>query len=271
MKPEYISLADAVGLTEKSESYLTRFAVDRRIDLFVLVVNRWGIELKVVNENNDLAFPVTGEPVLLDGEFRLHEKTVKSFWAYPDDAYFGVPGHQTFESHEGKLFMLADTDAFWRSAIPVKLTSQNLCFRADDLAALITDQKASTDTTPTAKEWQAAPKPNDNTTSIQTEQDAPDTGTDCLDAHFDPVGIPQLEAMFPSGGNWRKWADRPRSGLVVAARERRGYYNPYRAARWWLDTKHPPDMKWEKCLRTLANNLPDRSLHLKGLLTGDFD
>ncbi len=151
MKPEYISLADAVGLTEKAECYLVRFAVDRRVNLFVLVVNRWGIELKVINENNDLAFPVTRELVLLDGEYRLHEKTVKSFLADPDNAYFGVPGHQTIESQGGKLFMLADTDAYWTSANPVKLTSQNLCFKTDDLTALIAIQKARTDTPPAAE------------------------------------------------------------------------------------------------------------------------
>jgi hypothetical protein len=162
MKPEYISLCDAVGLAEKSESSLVRLAAEGRIDLFVLLVNRWGIELKSIGMDDDgdeFAYPVTWKPTLLDGEYRLLKKTVQSFLADPNDSYLGVPEHQTFESQDSNLFMFADSDAFLRSANPVKLTPRNLCFRFDDLTALIVDQKASTDTPPTAKEWQATQTP----------------------------------------------------------------------------------------------------------------
>ncbi len=105
-------------------------------------------------------------------------------------------------------------------------------------------------------------------TGEQGEQSADDDSD--LAAHFDPVKIAQLEAMFPAGGKWAKYAARDRSGLGKAARQGRGLYNPYHAARWWLTTG-PENVTWEQCLRKLANNLDDRSRHLKGLLTGDFD
>lgn len=92
-----------------------------------------------------------------------------------------------------------------------------------------------------------------------------------LAALFDPVAKEQLEAMFPDG-RWDEHAERAaRNGLAAAARERRAMFNPFRAARWWLETKAPVGWDWARCLRRLANNLPARSRDSRHLLTGDFD
>jgi len=92
-----------------------------------------------------------------------------------------------------------------------------------------------------------------------------------LAALFDPVRVPTLEALFPDGGKWAKYAERaPRNGLIEA-REGRGTFNPYRAARWWLERQAPAGWKWERCARVLANNLPHRSRDCGHLLTGNFD
>lgn len=89
---------------------------------------------------------------------------------------------------------------------------------------------------------------------------------------FDPVGKAQLEAMFPDGGRWSVHTERQaRKGLKAAAWVKRGKFNPFLAARWWMDTQSPDGWTWERCLRKLANNLPSRSRDLKHLLTDNFD
>ena len=85
---------------------------------------------------------------------------------------------------------------------------------------------------------------------------------------FEPVRVAQLEAMFPSNGNWTRWAERAAcNGLRDAAKDGRAMFNPYRAAVWWLATG-PKGWKWERCLRVLANNLPARAIDSKHLLIG---
>lgn len=111
------------------------------------------------------------------------------------------------------------------------------------------------------------------TPAAPTEQAAgrPDYDEE-LAALFDPVGIATLEAMFPDGGKWASYAERAsRKGLKDAARVGRGKFNPYRAARWWMETQAPHSWKWERCARVLANNLPPRSRDCGHLLTGDLD
>lgn len=91
-----------------------------------------------------------------------------------------------------------------------------------------------------------------------------------LAALFDPVKVATLKAMFPDE-KWGRYADKaPRNGLKVA-RVGHGIFNPYLAARWWLHKQAPDGWRWERCVRTLANNLPARSRDSKHLLTGDFD
>lgn len=93
-----------------------------------------------------------------------------------------------------------------------------------------------------------------------------------LSALFDAVKVAQLEAMFTDSGRWVKYAERAeRNGLKKAAKDGRAKFNPYRAASWWLSTVGPDGWTWDKCLRKLANNLPDRSLDSKCLLTGEYE
>lgn len=93
-----------------------------------------------------------------------------------------------------------------------------------------------------------------------------------LAALFDPVKTAQLESMFPSNGNWKKWAERAdRNGLKDAAKDGRAMFNPYRAAIWWLAAQGPKDWKSERCFRVLANNLPKRSIDSKHRLTGEYE
>lgn len=91
-------------------------------------------------------------------------------------------------------------------------------------------------------------------------------------ALFDPTGVPALEVMFPDGGKWKDYAERAATnGLKAAAKVGRGKFNPYLAARWWLDRKAPNTWDLGKCLRKLANNLPPRSCDSKHMLIGDYD
>lgn len=98
-----------------------------------------------------------------------------------------------------------------------------------------------------------------------TDQDNPEAR---LAALFDGVGAAQLETMFPAEGQWRKWAGRAHVNGLKEARVGRGKFNPYRAALWWLDTKHPMQWSWEQCARRLAKNLPSRSRGSESMLTG---
>lgn len=88
---------------------------------------------------------------------------------------------------------------------------------------------------------------------------------------FDPVRVEQLEAMFPDSGKWAGHAERAKRNGLQVAKVKPAQFNPYRAARWWLDSKGPTGWKWERCLRVLAKNLPTRSRDSKHLLTGDYD
>lgn len=91
---------------------------------------------------------------------------------------------------------------------------------------------------------------------------------------FDPVSPAQLDVMFPSDGEWKKWAERAaRNGLAEAARtnDARGMFNPYYAAKWWLQKQRPKGWGLEKCLKKLANNLPARSQDSRERLVGYCD
>jgi len=93
-----------------------------------------------------------------------------------------------------------------------------------------------------------------------------------LAALFDGVRYESLNKMFPGAGDWKRHAERAtRTGLATAARVGRGLFNPLHAALWWLDKNNPPGWDTARVYRTLANNLPPRSSHLKHLLTGNYD
>ncbi len=94
---------------------------------------------------------------------------------------------------------------------------------------------------------------------------------------FDGVGYEQLASMFKESSdpkeNERVWksyaAEASKNGLREAAKVKRSKFNPYKAGLWWLDRKRPTDWTQAKMDRTLANNLPARSLEHKPKLTGD--
>ncbi len=140
-----------------------------------------------------------------------------------------------------------------------------------ELAALVAPV-APANSQSSAAPLETQPETGDDPQQKATEPPAPVATPADYDAElaalFDPVKAAQLEAMFPSDGNWKGWAERAnRNGLKDVAKDGRAAFNPYRAASWWL-ANGPKDWKWERCLRVLANNLPARSLDLKYLLTG---
>jgi len=101
-----------------------------------------------------------------------------------------------------------------------------------------------------------------------------------LAALFDEVHYRELATMFPthndpikSANDWKTFSARKgRNGLKVAqVSDKGGMFNPYKAARWWIDERNPIGWDWPKCIRKLANSLPSRSKDEKHLLTGTFD
>ncbi len=118
----------------------------------------------------------------------------------------------------------------------------------------------------------------DQTTEVPTEPEQAKNETqegitpeDELAALFEPVSVAALEKMFPDNGRWRNHAERAaRNGLSVA-REDRGKFNPYLAAIWWLNKKKPSGWDLARVHRTLANNLPARSLDSKHFLIGEIE
>lgn len=90
---------------------------------------------------------------------------------------------------------------------------------------------------------------------------------------FDPVSHKMLSTMFPSKnkkGNdcWPQWHRRAKQFGLDIARQGRGMYNPYHAAKWWIDTYKPDGWDWARCLRVLKNKcLPARSADSLELLT----
>jgi hypothetical protein len=106
----------------------------------------------------------------------------------------------------------------------------------------------------------------DNTeATIESESETVDCD-DELAALFDPVSHEALNAMFPSEG-WARWHRKAKECGLATARQGRGKYNPYSAAKWWIDTHKPRGWEWSRCLRKLANNLPARSRGSEQLLT----
>ena len=131
-----------------------------------------------------------------------------------------------------------------------------------ELAGLILD-KTNGDSTQT--EAKAAPA---NATEQSVEEE--------IASWFDGVGYEQLATMFKEHPDpqkneeiWKSYADEARNNKLKAARVSRAKFNPYRAGQWWLDRKNPTGWDKGRLHRTLANNLPARSLEHKPRLTGD--
>lgn len=87
---------------------------------------------------------------------------------------------------------------------------------------------------------------------------------------FDPVGLQQLEKMFPCG-KWAGWGKKAKEKGLDAARIGRAKYNPYLAAQWWLTNRKPEGWDLARVNRVLANNLPHRSRDSKYLVMGELE
>jgi hypothetical protein len=155
------------------------------------------------------------------------------------------------------------------NAWPWKVRLDELCFRSEDIDRLI-------DANPSAAA--AHPKPptaSTETKPVPAKVGAGDTATDEEDTDlarlFDPVPVTALEKMFPSEGKWAGWAEHAsRHPELKAARQGRAMFNPYLAGIWFA-RKGRSGWDLARCRRTLANNLPDRSLDDKHRLTGELE
>jgi hypothetical protein len=195
------------------------------------------------------------------GIFELQSDAVRFI-----DMAYGLP----FELHEAMKF---DCGWWWHVDFdpPVIIDLGHLVMLREEMDRLDTERQESTATKalppPEAGYAQQAGQIGEQTTNAGTIT-AVDHGQGIAEL-FDSVGYKQLEAMFPDGGKWQRYAERADRNGLRAARTGRGLFNPYRAAHWWL-SKGPEGWDLARCLRKLANNLPPRSLDSKHLLTGDY-
>lgn len=106
--------------------------------------------------------------------------------------------------------------------------------------------------------------------AAKVEATTTDDDTKILAALFDPVPVEALEKMFPAKGKWKSWADKAKANGLIAARVKTAMFNPYKAGEWFV-LKGAEGWDIARLNRTLANNLPTRSLDDKCLLTGGID
>ena len=86
---------------------------------------------------------------------------------------------------------------------------------------------------------------------------------------FDSVPVSTLETMFPAGAKWKGWAEHAKNNGLIDSRFERGLFNPYLSALWFLK-KGIKGWDIARCNRTLAKNLPHRSIDSKHLLTDEL-
>ena len=107
--------------------------------------------------------------------------------------------------------------------------------------------------------------------SVQSDSaDGPDADKR-IAALFDGVGTAQLEKMFVAGGKWKSWSERAKRNGLIVAKTGRAQFNPYLAAKWWLNKQDPEGWDQARCMRKLGNNLPSRSKDFGYLLTEDLE
>ncbi len=94
--------------------------------------------------------------------------------------------------------------------------------------------------------------------------------TEKLAALFEPVPMEALEKMFPASGKWKNWVEKAKANRLIVARVGTAKFNPYRAGLWFVQ-KGAEGWDNARLYRTLANNLPARSLDSVHLLTGGID
>jgi len=106
--------------------------------------------------------------------------------------------------------------------------------------------------------WLANPLSESEINSSVTTADVEPDNDKILSDLFDSVTVEALEKMFPADGKWKGWAEHAARNGLIAARKKRGKFNPYEAAMWFVGQGIEG---WDlaRCNRVLANNLPARS------------
>ncbi|NOS76293.1 MAG: hypothetical protein HOP36_17500 [Methyloglobulus sp.] len=115
------------------------------------------------------------------------------------------------------------------------------------------------------------------TESVHLKRDVDSNINEKLADLFDAVTVENLAKMFPTNraeaettAKWKRWQNNAKENGLNEARQGRGKFNPYKAGVWFLNRKI---QGWDtaRVYRTLANNLPARSLDEKYLLKGEID
>ena len=120
-----------------------------------------------------------------------------------------------------------------------------------------------------------------NKTYVVTQTESVPRVDNCIDAKlaalFDDVTVENLAKMFTTSNvetkslsKWKAWQNNAKENGLIEARQGHGKFNPYKAGLWFL-TKKIQGWDTARLYRTLANNLPARSLDDKYLLTGEYD
>ena len=187
----------------------------------------------------------------------------------------------TFLPFEGDLeslvwgFSMAEADSF--------ITARGMRWTFKEVAQHYYNEEFGTPANQLLKadDTQAAAEPSQTQTEAKAEPLLVTLTEQLVDdeiaSWFDGVSYQQLAGLFkehvdPTQNEevWRSYANEARNNGLKAAKVSRGKFNPYIAGHWWLDRKNPTG-GWTpaRVNRTLANNLPARSLEHKPRLTGD--
>ena len=233
---------------------------------------------------NERLTEVFGEPPI-KGSLYTGDISAKAIPLYPAQiADLIVHGNlEVSLIHENQLGGYKLRDGEYGYILPIGTphiaTIETCGINRDDLLALANQLSASGITQ--AGDAQAAPEPVQAQNKAKaapvpvalTEQLVDDE----IASWFDGVSYQQLAGLFkehvdPTQNEevWRSYAYEARTNGLKAAKVSRGKFNPYIAGHWWLDRKNPTG-GWTpaRVNRTLANNLPARSLEHKPRLTGD--
>ena len=135
-----------------------------------------------------------------------------------------------------------------RPAFSIRGDEVDVTIRGDEVVVRTVDLDAY--------EARATPSPSEGDDADEAELPSEDP----IANWFDPVPVASLEEMFPAGGKWKGWAEHAQANGLVTARLGRAKFNPYLAAMWFLQ-RNTPGWSQEKVYRTLAGNLPERSMH----------
>lgn len=165
--------------------------------------------------------------------------------------------------------LLARSPLTWDVVPSSSAYNSNWIVTTDDFVRYAASRNVSVQLVPPLESELAKGEGQEGKTSTWQEQKLSITDEE-LAALLDPVSLAALEKMFPDR-RWANYAERNRRNGLSVAKEGRGKFNPYRAAIWWLGKQTPSGWDLARVRRTLANNLPARSLGSSQLLTGKIE